>query len=1005
MGDLTAVVLDRLEAVAGGDPGLLRKSEDELRALEVSDSYGVVLAEITSRVELAVHVRQLSSLVLKQYVQSHWSREGELFADTLVSGPAKQAIKKHLLGCLASEESKIRATVAYAIAAIATWEWPEEWPEFIDTILAGIHSANPFLVNGSMHVLEEFSSDVSDNQLPKLAPILIPELFQVVSKETYDLRTRCRAVTIFESLTSMVLIVADIYPEVKGFLQPWVDQYLAVFSALLAAHCSLQDLQLLPLLRDILSSVTQLLTAFPGHMSPRVASVLQPAWALLLTCQPLYLQHCVNGLAELPTLEGMLFVLFDFISALVELRSLQKALLPALPQLLHLLISYISITDTQLILWDDEAVKFLEDENDDLYSNSLRMSALDLVNSVASTNRLAGPAMQALVVAINKHLEEAEVAKQQGLQHWWKSHEACMVVMPVLAGGVSEGRVQYDLQQVVLQLALPHMMTEGVHPLLTGRCLWLCGKLVSAISPEVLPRCFSGCVTGIRGDQHMLIRICAVIAAHDMSLGLVDSAHLHVMAPFAEALLVGILELVRLDLDGIRIQVLEALGVLVAVAKEAVCQKSDQIVELCCQVFVKCCNDPGVLTVLEEVFSSLAQQPSCQAAILEGFASLVVKVLQPVGQSGSGTGLVAAMLDIWTQVVLHCPAPLAPPTVEVVYPAIVGALLKVDDSAILQSGGDCLKAYLTKGVEQLGAWSTTSGSSGLLLAVEVILHLLDPAHSEFSCSFLGPLAIVLIKQVGAVLGEHLESVVRSLLSKLHTVQSTAVTQSLLSVLCYLVHTQLASTLDFLEQVPDMSGRSALQFFLLLWTGKHDSFFGKWDTRLSSSGLAALILHYMTTGDPRLGCLETEGEEFGGDNRGIVTRSMKKAGKVEYRRITVPQKMVKLLIDDYQVALESAAGGGGAGGGAEWEDDSDGDEDEEGEGEEDLYSSLLGGDLNALCELESEGTEFSDDPLMQVDWKSYLEDVLIKCCQAERFSEILPALMEPELQTLRSLSKP
>jgi hypothetical protein len=38
------------------------------------------------------------------------------------------------------------------------------------------------------------------------------------------------------------------------------------------------------------------------------------------------------------------------------------------------------ITETQLISWDDEPEKFLEDENDDLYSISLRMSALDLVN-------------------------------------------------------------------------------------------------------------------------------------------------------------------------------------------------------------------------------------------------------------------------------------------------------------------------------------------------------------------------------------------------------------------------------------------------------------------------------------------------------------------------------------------------------------------------------------------------------------------------------------------------
>ena len=35
---------------------------------------------------------------------------------------------------------------------------------------------------------------------------------------------------------------------------------------------------------------------------------------------------------------------------------------------------------SQLLSWEDEPEKILEDENDELYSNSIRMSALDLVH-------------------------------------------------------------------------------------------------------------------------------------------------------------------------------------------------------------------------------------------------------------------------------------------------------------------------------------------------------------------------------------------------------------------------------------------------------------------------------------------------------------------------------------------------------------------------------------------------------------------------------------------------
>ena len=86
------------------------------------------------------------------------------------------------------------------------------------------------------------------------------------------------------------------------------------------------------------------------------------------------------------------------------------------------------------------------------------------------------------------------------------------------------------------------------------------------------------------------------------------------------------MELVKLDNDGIRIQVLEALTVIISVrthpldrdtptglhpysylltppscvqvAKEAVGQESRHIVELCTQLFVKCChgNEPIAVT-------------------------------------------------------------------------------------------------------------------------------------------------------------------------------------------------------------------------------------------------------------------------------------------------------------------------------------------------------------------------------------------------------------------------
>ena len=71
------------------------------------------------------------------------------------------------------------------------------------------------------------------------------------------------------------------------------------------------------------------------------------------------------------------------------------------------------------------------------------------------------PCLQGLTTAINKHLEQALVAKQQGQSHWWKIHEACMLVLPLVGQGVVNGNIEYDIQALMNNVILPDMSCNG----------------------------------------------------------------------------------------------------------------------------------------------------------------------------------------------------------------------------------------------------------------------------------------------------------------------------------------------------------------------------------------------------------------------------------------------------------------------------------------------------------------------------------------------------------------
>ena len=118
----------------------------------------------------------------------------------------KMGIRQILLRGLGDPLSKIRATVvstyviytvyiyvwffssiylyiqAYAISAIAYTDWPENWPDLFDQLMAGLGSGSPELVHGTMRVLTEFSLEITDTQIPLVAPVILPQLLRVIAE-------------------------------------------------------------------------------------------------------------------------------------------------------------------------------------------------------------------------------------------------------------------------------------------------------------------------------------------------------------------------------------------------------------------------------------------------------------------------------------------------------------------------------------------------------------------------------------------------------------------------------------------------------------------------------------------------------------------------------------------------------------------------------------------------------------------------------------------------------
>ena len=72
----------------------------------------------------------------------------------------------------------MRNSVAYTISTIASWDWPDSWPELFEVLMNLLKENHEFAVQGSVRVLKEFVRDLPDSQVQNVAPVVLPDMYR-----------------------------------------------------------------------------------------------------------------------------------------------------------------------------------------------------------------------------------------------------------------------------------------------------------------------------------------------------------------------------------------------------------------------------------------------------------------------------------------------------------------------------------------------------------------------------------------------------------------------------------------------------------------------------------------------------------------------------------------------------------------------------------------------------------------------------------------------------------
>ncbi|KAK0168636.1 hypothetical protein PV327_002414 [Microctonus hyperodae] len=992
-------------------------AEQRIQALEVTDEFGINLTEFVVDTNGALPIRQLSSVLLKQYVEVHWCSVAEKFRLPEIKPVIKEKIKELLPLGLHESISKVRSSVAYAISAIAHWDWPENWPGLFDILVNCLSGQNEFAVHGAMRVLSEFTRDLTDTNLPNVGPVILQEMYRIFQSENqYSIRTRGRAVEIFATIAGLVASTG-IYQKgfVEQYLQPVIPMFCEKFvSCLREPSGPTSDTGLKT---DIIKAINCLVAKLPKHVANFLPQILPPIWETLTQSAKIYQEETVNGSdnvdekdvdsdGEIINFNNLIIAIFEFIHSMIDHKRFSSLLNSLLREAMYYSIIFMQITDEQIELWTSNPSQFMEEDDQCAFVYNVRISAQELLTALISHSE--DTSVNALCEVVTRHIEAANTIRasrthQDDDDNSWKLCEAAVLALSIAKDEIIEkidaGTLHFDLIAFLNSVILAILNDSTAHPFLLGRCLCLSGRYAKKIPPEISSRFLEATVNGLQENQPICIRISSVRAVYWFceASTTANAAIRDIVRSHLPAIFQGLFAITNQPSTEVLTLVMETFSVLVALDKDFTASVENKICPFTIAVFIKFHSDPEILSLCKDVFKELTENSQCIGPLHTRLIPTLVSMMaiHPMEKS-SEEGIRGVALDILQVLVQYSPRTLSNALVETAFPAACHCIINSDDNGTLQSGGELIRTYLSVGARQVIDHRDNEGRTGLHYILQIVAQLLNPQSSEFTATFVGRLVTTLIRKVGSNLGENLDSLLKAVLSKMQRAETLTVMQSLLMVYAHLINTEFDAVLNFLSTVPGPTGQSALAFVLVEWVNRQQLFFGSYDRKVTTVALSKILEYGVTHDDSRLNEITVKGDEiFTGTGDGVRTRSKTQSQPYQWTTIPILVKIFKLIINEISNVMDA---------GYTTNDETEDSDDDQDADDEDVWVDP-GDDLIRVMddEEQDDDPDLLQDSIYHLNINQYLGDFLTNFSNHHCFPAFIQHLNPAERKILNNLN--
>ncbi|PSC72945.1 importin-9 isoform X1 [Micractinium conductrix] len=968
--EAVAHLLQLLQASLSADAGTRQQAEAALAGAAASPGFGSALVAVllSAGGEVPFGLRQLAATVLKKLVREHWTAESPHYQGPAVGPEEKEAIREALPRGLGDESSKVRTAVAMAVASIAKWDCPQQWPALIPGLVQAITAKkNVNMVSGSVRCLAMFVDEQGEEQIMAIAPALLPELLSMLQNDEYGPALRRKALAILHTVleTLQELASGPTLAGVKALLSSQLPGWLGEFARLLSRPLTAEDPEEWGVHMECLRCLMLLITGFGRLAAPDIGPALTAAWQMYTNALPLFYElvicsdegeGAVDEEGDSVDFDDLISQLLELVLSLVGNQRYAGMLRASMQQLLHLALGYMQMTAAQVERWASDPNQYVADEEDDF--STVRAAGEMLLDEMFVA--FEGEAAVPFAAAVTACLQEAAAVRAAGRDDWWKLREAALYAVGTVSTSLVElagsihGALPLDIDGLMASI-LQEDLVPTAPPFLIGRALWVTSRLAPAIPPQHRTAYMHAAAAGLAPGSPPPVQIGACRALAQLC----QKAKQEELAGVAQQMFGGLCQLLVSSTDEVLHLVLETLTAAAKAAPDAAAHWEQQMAEPALNAWIANVADPLLSVDARELLEALAAIPACLPNLQARMLPTLCGIIAAPQQHSS------ILVDGAVELVTLALAPSGPEAAQRIHAAATPAMLQLvmhhDDGEVLRSATAYLRTLLQVGGPAVLSWPAPGLAAGGLLPalLGAVQRLLDPGLEDRAASLSGALILELLRHAGPQMAPLLPGLLRALVERLEGADESAMVQSLLCVLAQLLRADQAQLLDCLAGTKLSNGRSALDAAMQKWCERQIEIRTPYDIKLTTSALAALL----TSGHPALDAIQVKGRRLDTEG-GIRTRAQARLLAEQWSAVPLRVKIIMLLTDSYIEATTQEAESEEE----EWEEVSGSESEEEGEdgGAPGLASSLGGAVRRFAAAFEEGAYDAEDAALSNVD---------------------------------------